>query len=137
MTACTCSMIRRLSRHVTRIYDEHLEPSGLRLTQYAVLAKLHRMGPCSLVALARESDLDVTSMSRAMRPLITAGLVKCGAGPDARTKSFALTASGERTYERARKQWQQAQSAVQNVLTPSRIRELSALADSLAGAGAR
>lgn len=130
-------MLRRLARHVTALYDEHLRSTGLKLTQYAVLARLHRLGNVSLVALARESDLDVTSMSRAIRPLVSSGLVHVGAGPDARTKAYALTEAGKQTYAVAHEQWERAEAALRAIISPAQRRELAELTAAFSAGGAR
>jgi hypothetical protein len=37
---CTCLAVRQAARHVSQFYDQHLAPSGLRITQFSILAKL-------------------------------------------------------------------------------------------------
>ena len=39
---CNCQAIRAAARHVTQFYDQCLAPSGLRTSQFTVLAKLKR-----------------------------------------------------------------------------------------------
>ena len=59
-TYCTCLALRRATRRVTQIYDTHMKPLGLRITQFAVLGNLAGDGtapasPTSITALARRS----------------------------------------------------------------------------------
>jgi hypothetical protein len=49
---CNCLALRQAARHVTQFYDRVLVPSGLRTTQLSILAKLHRIGPITINALA-------------------------------------------------------------------------------------
>ena len=128
---CTCNLIRAMARHVTRLYDDRLRPCGLKLTQYAVLSRLKRLGSTSLVTLARESDLDVTSMSRAMRPLINAGFVELGNGPNARTNAYSLTGAGRRAYDEAHELWRRAQDEIGALISPELVGELRTVADTL------
>jgi hypothetical protein len=37
---CTCARLRRLTRRMTALYDRELAQTGLRLTQYSLLATL-------------------------------------------------------------------------------------------------
>jgi len=35
---CNCFAMRKASRQMSRFYDAHLEPTGLRITQFLTLA---------------------------------------------------------------------------------------------------
>jgi hypothetical protein len=39
---CSATAMRKASRRLTQLYDDALEPSGLRSTQFAILAELDR-----------------------------------------------------------------------------------------------
>jgi DNA-binding MarR family transcriptional regulator len=130
---CACSTLRALARRATAIYDNLLEPVGLKQTQYAVLARLDRLVHCNLGELAKVCDLDVTSLSRGLRPLIAGGLVKSGRGKDDRTKRYELTAQGKQVLRKAFALWEKAQSRVHEVIVPERIRALESLSVTLKG----
>jgi hypothetical protein len=49
---CNCLALRQAARHVTQLYDRCLVPGGLRTTQFSILAKLKRLGPMTINALA-------------------------------------------------------------------------------------
>ncbi|HEY2244891.1 MAG TPA: MarR family winged helix-turn-helix transcriptional regulator [Xanthobacteraceae bacterium] len=51
---CNCLALRQAARHVTQFYDQFLAASGLRATQYSILARLQRRGPMSINALAAD-----------------------------------------------------------------------------------
>ena len=38
---CTCLRLRRTARRVTQIYDQMLEPAGLTLAQFSLIAQLY------------------------------------------------------------------------------------------------
>src|SRR5258707_7462770 len=42
---CNCLAVRQAARHITQFYDHFLALSGLRTTQFSILAKLRRVGP--------------------------------------------------------------------------------------------
>src|SRR3981081_119600 len=72
---CNCLALRQAARHVTQFYDQCLAPAGLRTTQLSILAKLKRLGPLTINALARELVMDRTTLGRSMLPLERDGLV--------------------------------------------------------------
>jgi hypothetical protein len=44
LSPCVCSTLRMVSRAVTQLYDDILRPSGLRVTQFSILATIARRG---------------------------------------------------------------------------------------------
>src|SRR5947209_17853830 len=72
---CNCLALRQAARHVSQFYDQHLAPTGLRTTQFSILAKLKRLGPMTINALARELVMDRTTLGRTMLPLERDGLI--------------------------------------------------------------
>ena len=62
--ACNCLAVRQAARHVTQFYDRFLALSGLRTTQFSILAMLKRNGPLTINALAAEMVMDRTSGNR-------------------------------------------------------------------------
>src|SRR6201997_3826786 len=73
--ACNCLALRQAARHVTQFYDRFLAPSGLRATQFSILAKLRRTGPMTINALADELVMDRTTLGRNILPLQRDGLI--------------------------------------------------------------
>lgn len=128
---CACTALRKGGRALTRRYDEALAPSGLRTTQYALLATLERTGGLTLTALADELVLDRTTLSRNLDPLERAGLVRVEQGADRRTRRVALTPSGEEKLALTRPLWRAAQDDLARAFGPERLgtllREISAI----------
>src|SRR3546814_9185045 len=56
-SVCTCFKLRRAARRVTQLYDRHLQPTGLRITQFGLLARL-RVEPLQMTALAERMGMD-------------------------------------------------------------------------------
>jgi DNA-binding MarR family transcriptional regulator len=131
---CACTTLRGLARRATAIYDGVLEPVGLKQTQYSVLARLDRLVHCNLSELAQVCDLDVTSLSRGLRPLIANGWVKSGRGKDDRTKRYELTAQGKQVVRKAFVLWTKAQRRLHEVISPEQVRALDSLSGLLKGA---
>ena len=124
---CACTTLRELARRATAIYDDVLGPLGLKQTQYSVLARLDGLVQCSLGELADVCNLDVTSMSRGLRPLIANGWVKAGRGKDDRTKRYELTAQGKQVARKAFALWKKAQSRLHEVIPQEHVRTLKGL----------
>ena len=61
---CNCLAARQAARHITQLYDQFLMPVGLRTTQFSILARLERLGPLTINALAAELVMDRTTMGR-------------------------------------------------------------------------
>src|SRR5258706_8055311 len=85
-TPCACIRLRRASRALTQLYDDAMAPSGLHLTQYALLNTIARHGSIRITALAAAQLLDRTALSRNLDPLVARGLVAVAPGHDARTR---------------------------------------------------
>jgi DNA-binding MarR family transcriptional regulator len=107
---CHCLALRQAARHVTRLYDQSLAPTGLRSTQFSILSKLKRLGPLSVNALAAEMAMDRTTLGRTMLPLERDGLITIGSGAqDRRSKELKLTKAGGRRLDAALALWAEAQ----------------------------
>jgi DNA-binding MarR family transcriptional regulator len=55
---CNCFALRSAARHITQFYDQFLAPSGLRATQFSILAKLRRLGPVTISEMAKNMVTD-------------------------------------------------------------------------------
>lgn len=108
---CNCMALRRASRRVTNFYDSKLAPTGLRVTQYAILALLREHGGVSVNSLARYLDLDRTTMGKNLRPLERLRYVKVtSSATDGRSRTITLTNSGGAALKSAAGLWRRAQA---------------------------
>ncbi len=128
---CTCAVLRRTARRVTRVYDEALRPSGLRLTQYSLLANLEQAGGRSVTELADLLEMERTTLTRNLKPLAKAGLLRVAPGPDQRSRSVALTDEGRGALERAQPLWQEAERRLRRTLGRDASADLRRRLDSL------
>jgi len=125
---CNCLALRQAARHVTQFYDQYLAPTGLRTTQFSILAKLHRLGPMTINTLARELVMDRTTLGRTMLPLERDGLIAISEGSvDRRSKELAVTKAGTECLQRAAKLWVEAQKAFEKRFDPRRAADLRGL----------
>ncbi|MDF1793648.1 MAG: MarR family winged helix-turn-helix transcriptional regulator [Thalassobaculaceae bacterium] len=112
--ACTCSAVRGAARRLTQYYDEALKETGLKVTQYGLMANIARMDRPSVTDLADRVSMDRTTLTRNLAPLRDAGWVNLAPGPDKRTRSVVLTPSGRRILETARPHWRAAETALRH-----------------------
>jgi DNA-binding MarR family transcriptional regulator len=93
--ACSCSALRQAARHITRLYDDVLAPTGLSLNQYSIIATLGRQGEQVLQDLAALLVMDRSTLGHLIRPLRDRGLVAIQPSPkDGRRKVVGLTTEG-------------------------------------------
>ena len=125
---CNCFAVRSAARHVTQLYDQCLAPLGLRATQFSILARLKRVGPMTINALAEQMVTDRTTLGRNIQPLQRNGLIKIAASAtDRRAKELHLTKAGEQRLQEALKGWARAQSHFETRFGAGRAAELRAM----------
>jgi len=125
---CNCLALRQAARHVTQFYDQYLVSTGLRTTQFSILAKLKRLGAMTINALARELVMDRTTLGRTMLPLERDGLIAIKDGTlDRRSKDLAVTKAGSERLQRAAKLWVEAQKEFEERFGVRRAADLRGL----------
>ncbi len=125
---CTCLAVRQAARHITQFYDQHLAPVGLRTTQFSILARLKRLGPMTINALADELVMDRTTLGRNILPLEREGLISVAPGrTDRRSKELRLTDAGVERLQAARGGWREAQTRFAGAFGEERTAGLRAL----------
>ena len=127
---CTCLRLRKASRRVSQIYDQHLEPFGLTVTQYGVLGHLATFDGISIGELADKLVMDPTTLTRNLRPLVRQGLL--AVKPDRRDKrarSLGLTLKGRNAFEKAKPGWVGAQRHIEQVFGETETPALNAALD--------
>jgi DNA-binding MarR family transcriptional regulator len=107
---CNCFTLRKGARQITRFYDAHLEPTGLRITQFLTLAALNELGSAPVNAIAERLDIERTAMGKMAGFLERDGLVAIRPSPtDGRSRLIELTEKGRRLHEKAAPLWRAAQ----------------------------
>ena len=125
---CHCLAVRRAARQVTRFYDRVLEPSGLRTTQFSILASLHRSGPMTINNLAEALALDRTTLGRNILPLLRDGLIIANRrNEDRRSKSVRVTGTGAARLKMAVRLWTEAQTRLEAAFGAPRVLALRML----------
>ncbi|CUR61680.1 Organic hydroperoxide resistance transcriptional regulator, MarR family [metagenome] len=97
-----CFALAVASRTVISVYRPVLEPLGLTHPQYLVMLALWGDEPLSVTELSRMLELDVATLSRLLKRLEAAGLVRRDRNPDdERSLAVGLTPQGRELRTRA------------------------------------
>jgi DNA-binding MarR family transcriptional regulator len=127
-TVCNTGALRRASRRLSQLYDDVLAPTGLRITQYALLNQIDRTGPAALSELAAYMVMDRSTLGHNLRPLERDGLVELLVDPDdRRSRLIGLTRAGRERLKEARPYWKKANERFENAFGSERAASLRAL----------
>jgi DNA-binding MarR family transcriptional regulator len=131
LAACACFNFRKASRAVTQLYDEALQPSGLRSTQLVILLSAAVEPGLAISQLARNLVMDASTLNRNLRPLVQKGLIALTSGATGRRKLVSLTDQGGQAIAAAVPYWSEAQTRLVGHFGSQRfdelIRQMSAL----------
>lgn len=120
---CTCFKLRKLTRAVSRLYDQHMAAVGLKTTQYSVLVNAAREA-LPVAELAERLGTERTTLTRNLKPLIEAQWVTLEAGADSRQRIVTISAAGRAKVAEARLAWRAAQDALEATLGVATVRAL-------------
>lgn len=133
---CACTTIRRASRAITQLYDLVLSPTGLRATQFVILAAIAREGRIAQCRLAEEYAVSIETLSRRLASLRRKGLVHLSDGSPHHQHVYTLTDAGRRELERATPHWNRAQARLAATVGEADLKLLFDICERLV-AGAR
>ena len=122
--ACACFNIRKAARAISQLYDDVLRPSGLRVTQFSILAVTRRLGPVTVTRLAEETVTDRTTLTRNLKVLSQQKLVRIVPGDDRREREVSLTDRGRAALAQAYPMWKDVQAQVAQRLGRERFRRM-------------
>ena len=110
---CVCANLRKKTRVVTQLYDKLLQPTGLKVTQYSMLAHIDLQQAVSISRLGEILQLDQTTVTRNINLLKQHGYVELKRDTnDARTKKITLTEEGLEKLHEAAPIWQGIQDRI-------------------------
>jgi DNA-binding MarR family transcriptional regulator len=106
---CASLNFRRTARAVTRLYDQALQETGIRSTQFAILVGIAKKQPISVGALGDMLGIDSTTLTRSLRLLEKEGLIAISKRAEKRQRFLSVTSKGEQTLARSVPAWRAAQ----------------------------
>ena len=129
---CSSQKVRRLSRRISQHFDRVVAGSGMKTTQYSLLSHVVALGPLRPGDLARAMDLDASTLTRNLQPLVAAGWVAIGPGDDERSRAVSATPAGRAKHAEAQRTWKRAQLAFNERLGADMVARLHAVIDECA-----
>jgi len=108
---------------LSRIYDRHLAPVNINISQFALLSFISQQPGIGASALAARMAMERTTLVRALKPLRAAGLIEAHreGGKDMR---YQLSGEGERTLTAAGPHWDAAQAEYEAMFGGQRATDL-------------
>jgi DNA-binding MarR family transcriptional regulator len=114
---CLLGRVRRLSRVVTSIYEEELRAFGLKPSQFNLLVLIARAGPVRRIDIGRLADLDPSTLTRNLAPLLSEGwIAEVIEGEDGRGNPLAITDKGLSLIASTGGAWRRAQRRAHKTL---------------------
>ena len=128
-SGCSSFKLRQLSRRVSQHFDHIVGAAGLKTTQYSLLSHVMRLQPVRPGELAAEMDMDASTLTRNLQPLLKQGWIEVGPGDDGRSRFVTLTAAGREKRDQAQREWKRAQLTFNDHIGEARVVRLHALID--------
>lgn len=126
---CTNLKLRQLGRMVTRHYDQYMSQVGLKNTQYALLSYIVKLGPIRPSDLAKHMQMDASTLTRNLQPMVLQGWLTINAGENARTRLVEATKAGHMKRTEGQQAWKVAQTALNHRIGVERVLALHVLLD--------
>ena len=134
---CACQNLRRLTRMVTRIYDQELRKAGLEITQFGLLTALSMTGDTNQKRLSAGFSMDSTTLTRTLGLMREQGWVQVRPGKDRRERLFGLTRAGKRQMAKAQPHWERAERKLQQEFGDASWKSMKEIVSQLTRAAAR
>jgi DNA-binding MarR family transcriptional regulator len=113
---CACQSLRRLTRIVTRIYDQELTKAGIEIAQFGVLTALGETGETNQKRLSAGLAMDSTTLTRTLGLIRKQGWVRVRRGKDRRERLLGLTRAGKSQLAEAQPHWERAEHRLRKEL---------------------
>ena len=126
---CSSFKLRQLSRRVSQHFDRIVGSTGLKTTQYSLLSHVAKLAPVRPGELAAHMEMDASTLTRNLQPLVAQGWVEVGPGDDGRSRCVTVTPAGRAKRAQAQREWKRAQLALNERLGASKVARLHALLD--------
>lgn len=106
---CLHFRLRRITRLISRHFDQALRPLGLSVAHFNILAALAQLGPIPVTKLAKVLGLERSAVARNLKLIARDGLVLLSEGEDRRTLVAEISRLGRKKLDQALPNWKRAQ----------------------------
>ena len=121
---------RLIERRVSQHFDRRIvAATGLKTTQYSLLLRVVRLEPIRPGDLAEQMDMDASTLTRNLQPLVAQGWLVVGAGDDGRSRIVVATEAGRAKRAEAHREWKRAQLSFNERIGEERVVRLHAMID--------
>ncbi|HYV52061.1 MAG TPA: MarR family winged helix-turn-helix transcriptional regulator [Candidatus Eisenbacteria bacterium] len=110
--ACVCGNLRKASRSITQFYDKLLAPSGITITQLALLRIISIGNSSTISKLSKDMYMDRTTLTRNLDLLKKQDLIKIESSSDKRKRIVTMTNRGKAQMTKALPLWERAQGTI-------------------------
>lgn len=122
---CSNSALKRATRQLGQLYDDVIDASGLRGTQYTLMTQIHMNSGSPLKVLAESMVMDLSALGHTLKPLIRDGLVELVPDEkDRRVKRARLTEAGVQKWQEALQLWQDAHERFEHIFGEEQAKSL-------------
>jgi len=125
---CVAMRARRLSRILTRAYDEALRELGLTVPQFTLLKATTAQEPVSPAEIGRKLDLEKSTLSRTLGKMIDRGWLDEYRGDDG-GKVIVTTTFGRKTLQDALPVWSEVQGRARQQFGSNELEVLDRMID--------
>jgi len=122
---CSNSAVRRAARRLGQLYDDVMDDTGLKGTQFTLMTQILRADSPTLKTLAEAMVMDLSALGHTLKPLIRDGLVELIPDDhDRRAKRVRLTEAGVAKQKELLALWEKAQNRFDAAFGRERAEEL-------------
>jgi DNA-binding MarR family transcriptional regulator len=134
---CLLVRVRMLARAISAIYQREMRGCGLGVSQVNILVCVGKRGECSPSEVGRLLQMERSTVSRNLRPLVEAGWLRAHEAEGGRIARIRLTESGREKLRLALPEWRRAQAKVRGLLGEGGVGALKSLGKTGAGVTGR
>jgi DNA-binding MarR family transcriptional regulator len=116
-SACCLSLrARRMSRIITRIYDDALRGLGMTASQFTLLTAVAQQDGITAAEIGFDLDIEKSTLSRNLKRLVSLKLIKMDPPAGRRGRGLHLSPAGEEALRAAFPIWRSTQDRVSTIL---------------------
>ena len=118
---CYCINLRRITSNITNLYDKSLKSENITINQFSLIKSLSELKSSTITDLAEYMDLDRTTLTRSLKPLIENQLI-VDRSKDKRVKDLQLTQLGHEKLAKTLPIWNSLQKDMENLIGKDEIK---------------
>lgn len=122
--SCLALNLKRTARVVSAVYEDAVRPSGVRSTQFSILATLAVNPEVSIAELADWVDADRTTIQRSIAIMERQKWILVENASSGNVRKLSLTSAGQKKLAEAYRLWERAQEKMVRALGVESSRKL-------------